>query len=452
MLLLFFDVPVTKVMLLLLAVPIAVVLFYSVENLFIFLIVYSTCFHLHSYSKLFKGFLPIKVSWTYVNAIFTILLIYWIFSFFLKGKRIKITAFGYAILSYVTISMFSFFHGLLNGYIKSLRSIRISEIYPQLMYLSYFIFLTTGLAKIRKRILFDFMLGASAFIGVQLIYVFTQNRLAAFSRINTITVQIAMIVFPYVLGIVYFAKSIRRKVFSILALVPISFAVLICLQRSLWLALIVALAVSLFIYFYKQGFSLQKILALFFAGFLGFVVVLAIAIFGLSRITSGAAILVLLKRFLSFSSLEYLRIDPSAFTRMTEIKQALAKIHGYEWFVGRGIGDTFYSFLRVTTKRYFDNCYAWVLWKMGIVGLIAFLSMFAIFFQRALYLLRRKISNEDLIYVMAITLNMLGILICSLGNASLIQFRYIIIWSISMAVLEQIYRRYRYENSSDMLK
>jgi hypothetical protein len=187
-------------------------------------------------------------------------------------------------------------------------------------------------------------------------------------------------------------------------------------------------------------------------GIIGFLFAFIIAVLGLSRITSGAAILVLIKRLISLANFQYLQVDASGFVRMTEIKQALASIHGIQWIYGRGIGDTFYSFLRTTTKPYLDNSYAWVLWKMGIIGLLSFMSMFAIFFQRAIFLLKKCANKRDLIYIVTITMNMLGIMICSLGNASLIQFRYIIIWSTSMGVIETMYREYRYGNTAHVLK
>lgn len=450
--LLFFDVSFSKILIILGLLPLLILLLSSVENFFIFIIIYSSCFHLDSYTHLFRGIISVRLTWRNLYALYTIFLIYWVFSMILRKKKIKFGILGWSIIIYVSIAILSLFHGLINGYFTSIRALQRSEIFPQLMYLSYFIFMTTQLKKLNKRIIFDFFLLASTFVGLQLMYAFTQNRIAAFTRINTITVQVSLLAFPYVLGILYFTKPIKRKIISVIALLPISFGVLISLQRSLWLALIVVFIVSLFIYFYKKGFSFFKVLGVLIAGILGFLFVLIIAILGLSKITSGAAILVLLKRFISLANIQYLQVDASGFVRMTEIKQALAKIHGIQWLIGRGIGDTFYSFLRTKTKPYFDNCYAWVLWKMGIIGLVSFLTMFGVFFQRAIFLLRRCSDKNDLIYVMTISLNMFGVMICSFGNASLVQFRYIIIWAVSMAILETIYRKYRNENTINLLK
>ncbi len=450
--LLFLDISFSKFLFVAGFLPILILLLSSAENFFIFIVIYSFCFHLDSYAHIFKGVISVRLSWKNLYALYAIFLVYWIFSIILRKTKVRIGALGWSIIIYVSIAVLSFTYGLFNGYYSSMVALQRSEIFPQLMYLGFFVFITTKLRQINRKIIFDFFLFASTFIGLQLIYAFSKNSIAAFTRINTITVQISLLAFPYVLGIFYFTKGIKRKIIFLIALLPISLGVLISLQRSLWLAVIVVFVGSLFIYFYKKGFSFTKIVGLLIAGIIGSLVMLTLAVWGLSRITSGAAVLVLLRRFISLSNIQYLQVDTSGFVRMTEIRQALSKIHGIQWFFGRGIGDTFYSFLRTKTKTYFDNSYAWVLWKMGIIGLISFLSMFVIFFRRALFVLRKCTDKNDLIHTMTISLNMLGIMICSLGNASLIQFRYIIVWSVSMAMMEIIYRKYKYETSANLLK
>jgi len=449
---LFLDMSFSKFLIVAGLLPILILLVSSAENFFIFIVIYSFCFHLDSYAHIFRGVISVRLSWRNLYPLYAIFLVYWIFSMILRKRKARIGTLGWSIIIYVSIAVLSFTYGLFNGYCTSMRSLLTSEIFPQLMYLSFFVFITTRLKQINRKIIFDFFLFASTFIGLQLIYAFSKNNIAAFTRINTITVQVSLLAFPYVLGILYFTKGIKRKIIFLIALLPISLGVLISLQRSLWLAIIVVFIVSLFIYFYKKGFSFTKIVGVLIAGIIGSLVILTIAIWGLSKITSGAAVLVLLKRFISLSNIQYLQVDASGFVRMTEINQALAKIHGIQWLFGRGIGDTFYSFLRTTTKPYLDNSYAWVLWKMGIIGLISFLSMFVILFHRAIFVLRKCTDKNDLIYTMTISLNMLGIMICSLGNASLVQFRYIIVWSVSMAMMEIIYRKYRYETSVSLLK
>ncbi|OQX56618.1 MAG: hypothetical protein B5M53_00490 [Candidatus Cloacimonas sp. 4484_209] len=451
-LLLFGGISFTKVLLVLIGIPLLIYLLFSVENFFIVIVIYISCFHMGGYHEVFRGFVPFGVEWRHLYTLYTLLIVYWIFSTFLKRRKIKITPLGYSIIVFSSISLLSFVHGLINGYFQNVRKIFISDIFPPLMYLTYFIFITSNLSNMKKRIFFDFILVASVFIGLQLLYAFRQNGISTFTRINTNTVQISLLAFPYVLGILYFTKSLRRKLISVLALIPISFSVLISLQRSLWLALIIVFVFSLFTLFYKRGFSFKKILGLSLGGILGFLFVILIAVFVLSKITSGAAILVLLKRFISLVSIAHLRVDASAYTRLTEIKQALSKIVGIQWLIGRGIGDTFYSFLRTKTKVYLDNSYAWVLWKMGIVGLISFLAMFFVFFHRVVILIRKNLEVEDTIYIMTISLNMLGVMICSLGNASLVKFRYIIIWAVSMAIMDVIYSKYKNENTANLLK
>ncbi len=450
LLLLFFDVSVSRAVLLVVAIPFAIFILSSSEVFFSSVFLISTCFHLHSYAQNFKGFFSVRLTYRNLYAIFTIFLLYWIVSLVLKKRKFKIGPLGYAILIYVLISVFAFFHGYIAGNFKGFRPMLVSEIFPQLMYLSFFVFLTTDLRKIRLRVLFDGMLIISAFIGIQIMYAFSQNTLAAFTRINTNTVQISLFAIPYVIAILFFDQSVRRKVFSSIALLPILGALLICLQRSLWLAAMVIVVVSILIFFYKRGFSIGKIAGFLIGGGSGIFLLFVVTLLVLSKITGGAAGLVILKRLISLVNIGYLRVDMSAYIRITEIRQALAKLSGYQWIIGRGIGDSFYSYLRTKTKIYFDNSYAWVLWKMGIIGMVSFLSIFFLFFKRVIFLIRQKTSKEDFIYIMVIGLNMLGIMICSLGNASLIKFRYIMMWAVSMAILEMIYRKYKNEDATHM--
>ena len=449
---LFFDTSLSKVIIILACVPLLVFVFSSVRNFFIVLIIYSCLFHLDVYANIFRGFINIGLKWETVYLMYGVLIIFWIFSLILKNKRIQFGALGYAILIYAIIAILSFIHGYFNGYIRSTSMLLRSELFPQLMYLSFFIFLTTSMKDFRKRILFDFILFASAFIGLQLMYAYTKNSLVAFTRINTVTVHISLISIPYVLGILYYSKDIKRKIVSAVLLIPICFGVLICLQRSLWLAIGVVFVVSLFIFFYQRGFSIRRILFVFLIALIACTLLFSIAIFILTRVTAGGTILVLLKRLISLVNFEYLQVDSSAYVRITEIKQALSKINGIQWLIGRGIGDTFYSFLRTKTKSYVDNCYAWVMWKMGIIGLISFLAIFVIFFQRSIFLLKKCAKSEENIYVMTLFLNIAGLLVVALGNASLVQFRYIMIWAISMGVMETMYKKYKNENSANVLK
>ena len=162
--------------------------------------------------------------------------------------------------------------------------------------------------------------------------------------------------------------------------------------------------------------------------------------------------MVILKRFVSFANISYLKVDLSAFQRTFEIKQAFSRMSGIDWIIGRGIGDVFYSKVRFEMKDFVDNSFAWVLWKMGILGLLAFLSIFVAFFQRFIYLLRKGVDNETFIYVMAIGLNICGLLVVALTNACLVHYRFIIIWAASVGALEMIYRRRRDEIARNMLK
>lgn len=443
--LLFFDVSFTTIFLIVMAVPIALIVASSTENFFLFIIAYLSILPLHGYLRLYKGFLPVSVKLNYLYMLFAFFLIYWILAFIIAGKKIKLTVLGYAILIYVCISIFSFIVGLVNAN-KNVISIGKNELMPQLMYLSYFIILTTQLRTKGVRWFFDFVLIVSVLIGLQFIYAFPQNSIFAFTRIPTRNVHIALLVFPYVIAILLLGKSKKRKILSLCALVPISFVVLISLQRALWLAIAIISFLAIMISLHKRKFNLSKILRIVFLISVGLCALLLLTIFVLSKITSGAAVFVLLKRLLSFVNIGYLKVDLSAFQRTYEIRQVLSRLKGVQWMIGRGIGDINYSKVRFFVQHYIDNSFAWVLWKMGILGLLSFLFMLGAFFHRAVRVLRRCRSEEDTIYSMTIFLNMLGLVIVALTNSCLVHYRFIVFWGISMAMLEIIHQRQMNEN------
>ncbi len=449
--LLFFDVPISMILLIIIGLPLIFLLLSSVENFFILIILYISCLPLQVYSTIYKGFTPVGTQTKYLYPFFVIFLIYWAFYLILRKRRINIGILGYTIIAYTCIAFFSFLLGLINAN-KNVLSVGKNELVPQIMYLSYFVFVTTKLKEKNFRLFFDFILVVSIVIGLQSIYAFPKNSISAFARIPTRNIHIALLAFSYVLGILYYAKSFKRKIVSVLVMLPISFTVLISLGRALWLVLGLICILSLFIFFYKKKFSLSKIIFIFTIVILIFSLLIFTAIFVLSRMTSGGAILVLLKRFISFANISYLKVDISAFQRMYEIKQAFSKLNGIQWLIGKGIGDTIFSQVRFFTKHYLDNSYAWVIWKMGIIGLFAFLSMFGVFFQRAIFLLRKLSDREEIIYVMAIFLNMFGLMIVALTNSCLVHYRFIMIWAVSMAMMEIIYRKYRNENTIKLLK
>ncbi|MCK4575938.1 oligosaccharide repeat unit polymerase [candidate division WOR-3 bacterium] len=449
--LLFFDVPISMILLIIIGLPLILLLLSSVENFFLLIVIYISTLPHQGYCDIYRGLPPIGVMKNYLYMLFVIFLIYWVFSLILKKRKVKIGVLGYAIIIYICVAFFSFLVGLINAN-ENVTAVGKNELVPQLMYLSYFVFMTTRLKEKNFRQFFVFVLVASVIIGLQNLYAFSENAISGFVRIATNNIHLSLLAFPYVLGILYFTKPIKRKILCVIGLLPISLAVLISLDRSIWLALGLIFILSLFIFFYKKRVSFAKILFIFFIALVAFSLLLFITIFVLSKLTSGGAILVLLKRIISFVNISYLKVDLSVFQRIYEIKQAFSKLNGIEWLIGKGIGDTVYSQVRFVTKHYLDNSYAWIIWKMGIIGLISFLTMFGVFFQRAIFLLRKCSDNEDMIYIMTIFLNIFGLMIIAFINSCLVHYRFITIWAVSMAMMEIIYRKYRNENTINLLK
>jgi O-antigen ligase len=127
--------------------------------------------------------------------------------------------------------------------------------------------------------------------------------------------------------------------------------------------------------------------------------------------------------------------------REREISLALRDVIGQIIF-GQGLGATIISpdrrFVLITP----DNAYVYILWKMGVVGLISFLVMQFLFIKRCIFVLRRALVESDKIIALTGLLNIIGLLIVGFANACISQYEYLVIWTAIMGAVETTARKY----------
>ena len=88
-----------------------------------------------------------------------------------------------------------------------------------------------------------------------------------------------------------------------------------------------------------------------------------------------------------------------------------------------------------------DNSYVFLLWKMGIVGLLSYLSLFFLFFKKGLYVFFHTTKVESKQLSSALMAGVAGLLVVGLSNTCLLLYRFIIIWALAIATIELLYRQ-----------
>ena len=133
--------------------------------------------------------------------------------------------------------------------------------------------------------------------------------------------------------------------------------------------------------------------------------------------------------------------DVSYTIRANEVVEAIRTIKS-DFLIGKGIGASVVTRWRFMEHATVDNSYAYLYWKMGIFGLIAFLGFYVVFFVRSLKLLIHPIKSNERIFVVTTILNFVALFIVALTNVCIVHYRFILIWAASIGFVEYLVRKY----------
>jgi hypothetical protein len=116
--------------------------------------------------------------------------------------------------------------------------------------------------------------------------------------------------------------------------------------------------------------------------------------------------------------------------------------------VGTGLGSTIHRVATHMSYDILDNSFAFLLWKAGLLGLLSYITIIVLFYQRGLVVFRRLDDVETQRIVASSLSGFSGLMLIALTNSSLMQYRFVLIWAILFASVEFLYGRSKKEEQT----
>ena len=274
--------------------------------------------------------------------------------------------------------------------------------------------------------------------------------LLAFSEINPVSILVTRVVtqqphlaqigFPILASNILFYTNKWKKLFSVIGLLPVTCMIFFSQQRGLWVGIIFSLIVLGGFKFIKNKITLVQVfkyLMIILLIFASLVVILLL----LDRFLFGSVLITVFSRM---NTLTALSTDESLNIRLFEIIRALHQWDNniFNILFGTGLGSH-YGAVRIDRLNTvsLDNSFAYILWKMGIIGFILFMFIYIQFFIKGLfiYIHSKVLFHKQLIA--AILSAIAGLCVIGLTNACLVRYRFIIFWALLLAIVELLYRQ-----------
>ncbi len=413
--------------------------FLSVDRMFYLLCGYIALAVEYIYLSYFPGF-PIYYSLKFSIPLFALLLIYWLIYLLRAPEKTEFRALDYLILFYLTLVGISFVRGVLYGFRLSYC---IWDLMAQLWYVSYFIF---QYSPLRKQIakFYDIILVFTFLLSFEYIYGYT--RLAPLgglflTRIVGKNIHLAQFALPYIGGIFIFGAPRGRKILAGIAFPVILTAIFFSQQRSLWFSVIFTLFVLFLLFLYvRRNWLIRNIKKILL---IALIIVFIFIVFNvvLDIYFKQKLFLTTLARLLVFLNPELFTYDLSWRIRWREIGLVFEDLTGHLLF-GRGFGASIVSMDRHFVLLAPDHAYFYILWKMGIVGVIIWFLIQLLFIKKCLFILFKSPVALEKIWALSAFLNLIGLMIIGLSNCALTTYEYIFIWAAMIATVEIISRKY----------
>jgi hypothetical protein len=367
-----------------------------------------------------------------------LLLIYWV-AYLTREKEIFTpNQMDVAIAVFVGVALISAVNGVLRNYSTGLV---LSDIVPLVFMLGYFVFLYSPLRrKIRSFYLLLFI--ASIFVSLHFIYAAASFRILFFlQRIVSRHIHLAQFAIPLAMTVLIYSPSRKHKVVCAFTLPLFLIAVILSQQRALYgsIGLTLVFLVGLFIYTRRTWIAANRGKSMTYA-ILTCILIIALLL-AVQILSKGRFLPTLFFRLSIFLNPNLLSRDISWAIRWGEINNAMRSL-GHGWLFGVGLGASRVTRYRFVTQATLDNSYAFLLWKTGIVGLVAFLYMYLVFFIRGLKTLKKNISTNHRIIVTTALVNAAGLMIVAMTNSSIAHYRFIFVWMSLVACTEIITRYY----------
>lgn len=244
------------------------------------------------------------------------------------------------------------------------------------------------------------------------------------------------IFFPFLLNTVFLRGRLGfNKMLSFIGVGCISFIMLLCQSRAMWLVLIFGSLISVFLLFLKGKFSL-------FQHMKSFVLFLLLAIFVLVFLVVGTSFTPKLTKALQdrIDSISIAKVTGyqkgkemgSLKSRIESYKLVFRKVEGYYIF-GKGLGaliDPYGGF-----HFFIDSTYLMTLWNGGLFALLLLLTFQLFVFSRSLTGYFRSITDFDIYFFTSSTVSLLNTYVLALQDRILSSGNSIIMFLILVAMM-----------------
>lgn len=232
---------------------------------------------------------------------------------------------------------------------------------------------------------------------------------------------------------IYEQRGVKR-LGLLLASLPISVAFLITLGRGLWIGTGVGLLVMVALWLIRSGWSKGR-LARSLGVLIGVILVAAVGVYGLQRIT-GTRILWNLTRRLS--QIVAYQEDPHVIGRLYAYQEA------YEHFRMHPVFGTGHGLMIITypTMLYgamytsdIDSLYLTLLTKMGVIGLLVFGWFMIALLREPWTLFFRSTERRDQAFALGTLSALVALLVLGVSDATLITGRFILVFGIAVGLV-----------------
>jgi hypothetical protein len=409
---------------------------FSVKATLFLLSFYIIIFPAYSWGKNYP-FFKVYVSYPAVIALVLMAVLFYLAKIALKDEtRVNFSTQDVAVLIFILLVVISAFRGFVNGHQS--RHI-LKELFFLSLYGVYFLALRAVVNSNWLRQYWSLLVLATFIVSLQYLFLALSEVGVSewfITRVTTRQPHLAQLVVPYLMSFFLLPSSFGKKLLAFFALVPILAMVVLCQQRSLWIAIPFSIGLLwIFSVWRRNKISLRILLKtlLIIALFVGIII---LTLMLLDKFFEASPVATLAVRF---ESLTRLAEDESARMRMAEIGRAMEQWK-HNIFLGTGLGSTIHRVAVHMTYDIVDNSYIFILWKAGLAGLLSYLTIIAVFFERGIVVFKRAKDLETQRVIASSLSGFAGLMLIALTNSSLMLYRFVLIWAILFGSLEFLYR------------
>lgn len=236
---------------------------------------------------------------------------------------------------------------------------------------------------------------------------------------------------PVLFAFLFLARDLKERLITAIIVLPMIPAVYVTQTRSLWLYIPFSIILLATVLAAHRHIRMRDVYVM--GAVAGSIV---LVILGYTWLTSGvgAGHQAIADRA---GSLRHLSTDLSLACRIDLGFQAYSRFARHPFF-GTGLGDFLrYRILQTGEHMYFtDFSYMWVLWKLGVIGLVPLLGLYFVFLGRTWSVYRQTSDHFQRCVAAGTFAAFAALLVIGFESGILVIYRFNLVWAILMGVFE----------------